>query len=63
MNIVPCKGKPIDPLILSETLDAHSSAIVRWTLGDGQMESFDENTKEHRETTIAYDSYSCKHIP
>ena len=63
IHIVPWIGDPSDPLILSETRDDHSSAIVRWTVGDDQMDNSDENTNEHRETDIERESYSCKHIP
>ena len=44
MHIIPRLGELSHPLILSETLDSHESAIVRWTVGDGQWNSFDQKT-------------------
>ena len=51
-------GRPSDPLIVGETLDSHSSAIVRWTTGDGQMDSSAERTKEHRKLPLKTGTYS-----
>ena len=44
MRIISHWGELSHRLMLSETLDSHRSAIVRWTVGDSQLNGSDQKT-------------------